>query len=227
MQRAKKKKKTIQNRELAQVCGPERRIGLTIKGRKKLVSKFGLTVRRLGTASERLDRLKVNNCAGYAPLFCSMRKMFGSFKGKRILEVDSPTADFTTVLHSLGAKMTVMDRFEVNERAPIEGKQGEFEDVGRLFNGRNFDAIVSNWSLGNYRANNKIALEGILASLKSGGYLIVSTDRVGDIRREDLTQAGFKIILDASDLFSTYGLQNMLSGRSIFIPQKPIQKGRS
>jgi len=162
-----------------------------------------LTERKLRLAAARLDKWKVDNCGSYSLLFCSMRKMFGSFRGKSILELGSATADFASVLKRLGAKPVVLDRVGVNPRAKVEGHEGNFEDIGWLFKGRNFDAVISNWSFGNYPANNQQALYGIYDSLRPRGYLIVSNDRPGDIGKEKLNAAGFKVLLYAQNLGST------------------------
>lgn len=205
------------------LLGADKKLPAHVLGRKRLISKFGLTERKIALVAEGLKKRKVENWGVYAPLFCVMRKTLGSLRSKKILELGSATADFASVLKKLGAKVAVMDKVGVNPRAGVEGHKGVFEDVGKLFGGRNFDAIISNLSFGVFTAKRELALNGMFSALKPGGYLIVSADKLPEINEKDLKNAGFKIILFAKDLPRRYGLEILIEG-NVFIAQKPIKK---
>jgi len=193
------------------------------QSKKRIISRFGLTESKVWRAAKRLKEWQVENWVSHAPLFCVMRKMLGSFRGKEILEIGSQTADFASVLKNLGAKVSVMDKKGVKSRTGIEGKQGYFEDLILLFFNKKFDAVVSNWSFGEFSADKLLALAGICNILKPGGYLIISTLRAPNITKQDLERVGLKVQLDAKNLRTNYGLK-MQADSSILIAQKPIQK---
>ena len=222
MQTPSRRKDPLFGRAFSRRVRPERNLPLTLQRRQRLVSRFGLTDFRLRLAAERLRRAGVYNYGGYAPLFCVMKKALGSFRGKEILELGSQKADFAAELKRLGAKVSVLDEAGVNQNAGAEGKKGPFEMARQLFFGREFDAVVSNWSFGNFRANNLHVLYNLRHLLKPGAPLIVSTDVPSNITRQELQMHGFKVPLYATNLKSTYGLE-LLIDSSIFMARTPFE----
>lgn len=207
-------------RKLVRKAGPEGKLSLTKRGRARFLAKFGLTRSRIFYFDDLLEKMHVSNTVAHAVLLSAMTKMLGSLRGKQILELGAGDCSFASALKKMGAKPAILDEYGGNPRVDVEKHAGLFEDVGRLFKGRNFNAVVSNWAFGEYSTDEEVSLRGIYGALGPGGYFICSTsERATKVSEDSLKKAGFKIVLGIKLLDLYYGLDFVSNG--IFIAQKP------
>jgi len=168
----------------------------TVKGKRILTSKGERYL------VDRFIRRHAKSLDDYKPLHSVLTSLFGSLKGKHILEIGPESSLPIHLLEKRGAVAKGLDSGSTPHEKLV---RGSVEDLAHLFKSEKFDAIISRrvFESGGFQPKGQMArfdptreqlsqiVNGMRQKLPKGGYLVIETGIPSFITIELLKSHGF------------------------------------